>query len=103
MAQSKTSNKLKKADAMKIFVSAASFIAEKTWLMDGEKDWRGGCGGSMFLLPLPNADLETVKEKLVRYREASALSQALLASSTYQDGGRAGEGLLLLPEGSGVF
>ena len=36
--QSKTSNKLKKADAMKIFVSPAAFIAEKTWLMDGERE-----------------------------------------------------------------
>ena len=106
MSQSKTSNKLKKADALKIFVSATAFISEKTWLMDGEKDWRGACGGSMFMFPLPNADLESVKEKPVRYRESSALSKALLASLTCQDGGCAGEkgeGILLLPEGVGVF
>ena len=87
MSYSKTSNKLKKADAMEIFVSAAAFISEKTWLMDGEKDCRVACGGSMFMFPLPNADLESVKEKPVQYREASALWQALLASLTDQDGG----------------
>ena len=32
MSQSKTSNMLKKADAMKIFVSATASISEKTWL-----------------------------------------------------------------------
>ena len=106
MSQSKTSNKLKKADALKIFVSATAFISEKTRLMDGEKDWRGACGGSMLMFPLPNVDLESVKEKPVRYREASALSQALLASLTCQDSGcvgEKGEGNLLLPEGAGVF
>ena len=58
------------------------------------------------MFPLPCANLESVKEKRVRYQEASALSQALLASSTYQDGccaGEKGEGILLLPEGAGVF
>ena len=106
MSQSKTLNKLKKADAMKVFVSATACISETTWLMDAEKNWRGACGGSMFMFPLPSADLESVKEKPVRYREASALSQALLASLTCQDGGCAGEkgeGILLLPEGAGVF
>ena len=106
MSQSKTSNKLRKADALKIFVSTAPFFSEKTWLMEGEKDWRGACVGSLFMFPLPNADLESVKEKPVRYREASALSQALLASLTYQDGGCAGEkgeGTLLLSEGAGAF
>ena len=60
----------------------------------------------MFLLPVPNADLEAVKEKLVRYRKASALSQGLLASITYQNGGSAGEkceGILLTLEGAGLF
>ena len=106
MSQSKTSNKLKKAGAMKTFVSAAAFISEKTWLMDGEKDWRGACCGSSscFLRRMPT--FRPVREKLVRYREPSALSQALLASLTCKDGGRAGEkgeGILLLPGGAGVF
>ena len=102
MSQSKTSNKLRKADALKIFVYTAAFFSEKTWL----KVWRGVCVGSLFMFPLPNANLESVKEKRGRYQEASALSQALLASSTYQDGGcsgEKGEGILLLPEGAGAF
>ena len=37
MSQSKTSNKLTKADALKIFVSTAAFFSEKTWLMEGKK------------------------------------------------------------------
>ena len=56
----------------------------------------------MSMFPLPNPDFDSVKEKLVRYREASAL----LASATCQDGGCAGdkdEGFLLFPEGAGVF
>ena len=57
----------------------------------------------MFMFPLPNADLESVKEKPVRYREASALSHALLASLTFQDGGCAGECIPLVPEGAGVL
>ena len=45
----------------------------------------------MFMFLLPNADLESVTEKPVRYREASALFQALLDSLTYRHGGCAGE------------
>ena len=82
MSQSKTSSKLKKADALKIFVSAAASISEKTGLMFGEKGLAWCLWWFMFLLP--NADHESVKEKPVRCREASALSVALLASLTCQ-------------------
>ena len=41
--------------------------------MDGEKGVPGAFGGSMFMFLLPNADLVSVKEKPVRYREGSSV------------------------------
>lgn len=91
--RSKTSGPTKKVAHLPFYVNKDAWLYDSAWLMTGWKLWNAtGVESALlsrdFTLPWPNKDLMGFIRKVVDYRIASTMSQALFNEIKVGKGGR---------------